>query len=153
MFIYHFTGQSLECRRLLERCEQGDLGGVTCTAAVAEVTHRLMMIEAVARGLVEAANVARKLGERPDIVKQLESYQTQIDRIPLMGGDILPVDAQAMARSAEFRRRYGLLTNDSIVAACAEAASIRVLASADPDFAVVDGLALHQPADLPARRA
>ena len=70
-----------------------------------------------------------------------------------MGGDILPVDAQAMARSAEFRRRYGLLTNDSIVAACAEAASIRVLASADPDFAVVDGLALHQPADLPARRA
>jgi predicted nucleic acid-binding protein len=153
VFIYHFTGQSLECRRLLERCERGDLGGVTCTAAVAEVTHRLMMIEAVSHGLVTAGNVARKLRERPDVVRQLHVYQTQIDRIALMDIDVAPVDLDTIARSAHFRRRYGLLTNDSIVAACADALSIPVLASADPDFAVIDGLTLHCPGDLPARQS
>ena len=105
VFIYHFTGQSLECRRLLERCERGELGGVTCTAAVAEVTHRLMMIEAVSHGLVTAGNVARTLHERPDVVRQLHVYQTQIDRIALMGVDVAPVDLDAIARSAHFRRR------------------------------------------------
>ena len=148
VFIYHFTGQSLQCRRLLERCEQGEVGGVTCTAAIAEVTHRLMMIEAVSRGMVEAGNVARKLRARPDIDRQLQVYRTQIDRIPVRGIDTLPVDAQVTARSADFRRRYGLLTNDSLIAACAAAASIRVLASADRDFAALDGFAVYHPGDV-----
>jgi len=150
VFIYHFTGHSLECRRLFERCERGELGGVTCSAAVAEVTHRLMMIEAVSRGLVTAGHVVRKLRERPDDVRQLHVHQTQIDRIALMGVEVAPVDLDTMVRSAHFRCRYGLLTSDSIVAACADALSIRLLASADPDFAVIDGLALHCPGDLPA---
>jgi predicted nucleic acid-binding protein len=149
IFIYHVTGQSLQCRRLLERCEQGDLAGVTCAPVVAEVAHRLMMIEAVSRGLVDAGNVARKLRDRPDLVRQLQRYQTQVDRIPLMAIHVLPVDASALAASAHFRRRYGLLTNDSIIAACAETASIHLMASADRDFAAIDGLTLHCPGDLP----
>jgi len=148
IFIYHFTGQSPQCRRLLERCEEGEVGGVTCTAAVAEVTHRLMMIEAVSRRMIEGGNVARKLRERPDIVRQLQMYQTQIDRIPVMGIDTLPVDAQAIARSAEFRQRYGLLTNDSIVAACAASSSIRTFASADRDFVAIEDFVVHHPGDL-----
>jgi predicted nucleic acid-binding protein len=153
IFIHHFTGQSLQCRRLLERCEEGEVGGVTCTAAIAEVTHRLMMIEAVSRRMIEGGNVARKLRERPDVVRRLQMYQTQIDRIPVMGIDILPVDAQVIAASAEFRRLYGLLTNDSIIAACAASASIRILASADRDFAAIDGFVVHHPGDLPVRES
>jgi uncharacterized protein len=29
IFIYHFTGMSLKCRLLLERCEQGRVAGIT----------------------------------------------------------------------------------------------------------------------------
>jgi hypothetical protein len=48
IFIYHFTGSSLECRQLLEACESGLIEGFTSVTAVAEVAHRLMTIEAVA---------------------------------------------------------------------------------------------------------
>jgi predicted nucleic acid-binding protein len=92
--------------------------------------------------------VARKLRERPDLVRQLHVHQTQIDRIPLLGIDIVPVDQPVMVRSAELRRRYGLLTSDSIVAACLDTLSIRTLASADTDFALLEAVDLHVPRDL-----
>ena len=41
IFIYHFGGQSLECRNLLERCPRRELVGFTSTFIVAEVLHRL----------------------------------------------------------------------------------------------------------------
>jgi len=51
---------SPECRRLLERCEAGEVAGVTSVVAVVDVAHRLMMIEAVATGLVSGKNVLRE---------------------------------------------------------------------------------------------
>lgn len=148
IFIYHFTGQSKECRRLLERCESGDLAGATSTGVLAEATHRLMMIEAVSRKLVTAGNTARKLAEHPEIVRQLRVYQEQIDRIPLMGIEIRALDVDGLVRAGEVRRRVGLLTNDSLVVACAELRSIAALATADSDFAAIGTLDVFQPSDL-----
>ena len=53
IFIYHFTGLSQECSSFLERCERGDLWGITGVHILLEVLHRLMMIEAVTKKLVE----------------------------------------------------------------------------------------------------
>lgn len=50
IFIYHFTAASPACRTLLERCEAGDVRGLTSTAVLAEVAHRLMMSEALGGG-------------------------------------------------------------------------------------------------------
>jgi len=49
IFIYHFTGLSQECSSFLERCERGELWGVTAVHIILEVLHRLMMIEAVTK--------------------------------------------------------------------------------------------------------
>jgi hypothetical protein len=48
IFIYHFTGVSPSCRSLLARCEAGQLQALTSAVAIAEVTHRLITIDAVA---------------------------------------------------------------------------------------------------------
>jgi len=148
IFIYHFTGVSAECRGFLERCERSDVKGVTSVVVLAEVTHRLMMIEALSRGLVTAGNIPRKLREKPDLVRQLHLYQEQAERIPLMGLQVVPLDLKMLLRSADVRRQRGLLTNDSLVATAAREQGINAVASADADFERVPELTLFQPRDL-----
>ena len=82
VFIYHFTGISRECKQFLHRCETADLDALTSSVVVAEVAHRLMMIEAVSEGLVTAGNVVRKLRDRPAAVRRLQKYQEQVRAIP-----------------------------------------------------------------------
>lgn len=148
IFIYHATGRSGQCRALLERCESGDLSGLTSTVVLAEVAHRLMMVEAVASGLVSGKDIVKKLRGRPDVVSQLSIYQEQVERIPLMGVDVLALDAATVLESAQIRRRHGLLVNDSLVVAAARSAHIDLLASADFDFDRVEELQLYRPDDL-----
>jgi predicted nucleic acid-binding protein len=148
IFIYHFTGASPACCSLLARCESGRLNALTSTLAVAEVTHRLMTIEAVARGLVAPGNVAGKLRRRPEVVCQLSLYQEQAEKIPWMGVEVIPVDRRLLATAAPLRRRYGLLTNDSILLATALDQGIAAFASADRDFERVDTVQLFCPPDL-----
>ena len=148
IFIYHTTGTSLECRALLERCEVGDVAGLTSVVVLAEVAHRLMIIEAVSAGLVKGKDVVRKLRARPDLVRRLHVYQEQVERIPLMGVDVVPIDFGTLLPSADIRRQYGLLVNDSLVVASARGAGIGHLASADADFHRVKEIKLYQPGDL-----
>ncbi len=147
VFIYHFTGKSDACTRLLERCELGELKGVTSVTVLAEVSHRLMMVEAVSRGLVSPGNLVRKLREKPEIVADLSLYQQQVDRIPLMGVEIAPVDLRVWLESASYRRQHGLMTNDSLVAASAALQNVSCLASDDRDFERVDSLEVFIPKD------
>ena len=148
IFIYHAAGASLQCRSFLERCEAGEIKGVTSVVALAETAHRLMMIEAVIQGLVSAKDVPKRLRARPDIVRKLHVYQEQVERIPLMGIEVVSVGHDVLLASAEVRRQHGLLVNDSLIVAAARAAGIATLASADRDFARVKGLIVYGPADL-----
>lgn len=148
IFVYHFTGSSLDCRLLLEDCERGRFQGVTSVLVIAEVTHRLMTIEALAKGLITPGNPARKLREKPEIVASLHLYQEQIERIFLMGISIVGLDLAIFERAFDFRQKYGLLTNDSILAATASREGIVNMASADHDFEGVDELRAFHPSDL-----
>lgn len=149
IFIYHFTGLSQECTAFLERCERGELSGVTSVHILLEVLHRLMMIEAVAKGLVSPGSVAKKLREKPEVVKQLSDYQAQTEAIPEMGIEVLMLTPEILRTSRSWRRRYGLLVNDSLTTALMDAKRIEALATADPDFERLEGLYLYCPQDLP----
>ena len=85
IFIYHFTGVSEECSRFLKRCEEGSIEGVTATSVVLEVLHRLMMIEAVRKGLITPPNVLKKLQKSPAIVRELGDYFSNVEKISRMG--------------------------------------------------------------------
>ncbi len=64
-----------------------------------------MMMEAVTRGLVSPGNVARKLRERPDIVKQLSASWSDVERVPVMGIEVVPLDLKTFLRSGELRKQ------------------------------------------------
>jgi predicted nucleic acid-binding protein len=121
---------------------------LTSTLVLAEVTHRLMTIEAVARGLVEPGNVVKKLREHPEIVRRLSLYQDQADKIPSMGVEVVPLDRPLLVMAAPLRTRYGLLTNDSLLLATALVCGAAAFATSDRDFERVDTVQLFQPTDL-----
>ena len=148
IFIYHFTGRSLACRTLLERCEEGEVLGITGAHVVLEVLHRLMMLEAVQKGLISPGNVARRIRERPDVVRALDDYARHAGRIGDMGVRILPVDGQVARASHEVRRGAGLLINDSISVAMMLKDGIRAIATQDRDFKTVLGLQVYLANDI-----
>jgi predicted nucleic acid-binding protein len=148
IFIYHFGGRSLECMALLERCSRRALLGYTPTPVLAEVLHRRMVAEAIATGLVTARTAVRKLGETPEMVKQLTQYQDDVSKIPHMHLTNLPLTLDIVQASAEVRKREGLLTNDSFVVACLREQGLTRLATANGDFDRVGGIEIYKPADL-----
>lgn len=148
IFIYHFAGASGECTQFLFRCERQRLHGVTSIHILLEVLHRLMIAEAVARKLVSLRNATRKLKESPRIISQLKSYQAKVEAIFEMGIEILPLSGEIIQTSAQYRREYGLLVNDSVTVALALNQGITALASADKDFERVKELAVYSPQDV-----
>jgi predicted nucleic acid-binding protein len=148
IFIYHFAMVSMECRRLLQRCESGEVAGVTSVVVLNEVTHRLMMMEALHQGLVTPGGVARKLRDRPAIVRQLSEYRVQVASIPGWGIEVLPLDLAVCLRSVDVRSSSGLLTGDSLIVTTMRDQRMDAIATSDADFERVDGLQVFGPTDL-----
>lgn len=148
IFIYHFTGLSQECSDFLARCERGELWGVTGIHILLETLHRLMMIEAVTKGLIAPGNVAKRLREKPNVVEQLVDYQIQTEAILEMGIDVVGLTPDHLKASSRYRQRDGLLVNDSLTVAVMEIEGISNLATADPDFARVRAIQVYGPKDL-----
>lgn len=148
IFVYVFAGSSSECRRLLDRRENHVVAGVTSVVVMADVCYRLMAMDAVARGLMPRAAVGRRLRHRPDVVKQLTACQEFLERIPLIGIDVLPVDLGLSMRVGEGRAGTGLLTNDSLLVAAMRDAGITAPATAGRDFERASGIEIYHPTDL-----
>ena len=52
IFIYAFLGHSNQCRDLLGRCATEQVVGITSLDVVNEVTHRMMLAEALGSGVI-----------------------------------------------------------------------------------------------------
>lgn len=145
IFIYHLNGHSPTCRRLFERLQAADIEGVTGAHVLIEVLHRLMTMEAREKGLITPGNPARKLKERPDIVRRLSDYQNLVEGILTIGIQVIPVDLQLVQASSGVRLREGLLVHDSITVAMMERLGLHAIATADQDFERVTGLEVYVP--------
>lgn len=148
IFIHAFCGRSDQCKELLSKCAREELFGVTSLHVIAEVTHRLMLAEACAIGIISAQK-ADLLRKKPLAVQGLVRYWEQTRRIfeinlaVLFGTDSWHKKAHAV------RLSHGLLTNDSLLVAAMQEHGITSLASADRDFDRVPSLARYEPTDLP----
>jgi predicted nucleic acid-binding protein len=107
-----------------------------------------VFIDANAQGLGTARTAVRKLGETPEMVKQLTQYQEDVRKIPLMHLTILPLTLDIVQASAEVRKSEGLLTNDSFVVALMREQGLTRLATANGDFDRVGGMTIYKPTDL-----
>ena len=149
VFIYHFSRVSFECRSFLARCESRQLVAFTGVHILLEVAHRLMMLEALHKGLISGSSPVRKLKENPDIVKRLNDYNQSVRQIPRMGVRISALTSAMLRESETVRLQYGLMTNDSVSIAMMSKLGVTAIATHDSDLMNIINLITYDPQDIP----
>jgi len=147
VFIYHFTQAPLTsaCTSFLQRVEAGDLQGITSVVILAEVAHRLMILEAIRSLGLSPRTAVKKLKEQPDLVRQLSHYKVVTERIPSFNVMVEPVTFDHCRTAQSLSVLHGLLTNDSLSAAVMQALGMTDIASNDPDLTAVPDLTIWRP--------
>ena len=148
IFIYALTGQSTQCRHLLERCSREDVTGLAPFETVNEVTHRFMIAEALSKGLITAGG-ARALRNNFKQIPALTDYWRNTQRILALNLLFLPVNEAIVSGAQAVRAEAGLLTNDSMIVACMRENGLSFLAGNDADFERVREITVFKPTDLP----
>jgi predicted nucleic acid-binding protein len=152
VFLYDFNGASKDCARLIQRCREESIYGITSCLTLAEFCHRAMCMEAQEHLKAKGIKVGRPrdyLEEHPDTVKILHKYIAAIDEILLWARPrVLSVDAEQVRRSKKIRQRYGLLTNDSLVVQILLDNDIQAIATNDTAFSSIEGLRVFRPNDI-----
>ena len=147
IFIYGFQRTSAQCVRILERCAREDVIGITSLDVVNDVTHRLMLAEALAKGFISKESAA-KLKDKPAVVAGLTDYWNYTVRIFSLNVLLLGQDEKLLHSAQHVRSQVGLLTKDSLVVATMDSYAITRIATRDKDFARIDRLAVYQPSDI-----
>ncbi|MGH8011382.1 MAG: type II toxin-antitoxin system VapC family toxin [Candidatus Binataceae bacterium] len=147
ILIYALTESSEQCRRLLGRCASEELCGVTTVEIVNETCHRLMLAEALHAGLISAAQ-AKLLRAKRTAIPSFSEYWTKTKQLFGLGFLVIGLEEQRVRRAHEMRKRYALLTNDSLIIAAADEYGIRGLASNDADFDDIPWLTVYKPGDI-----
>lgn len=148
IFIYHFSNfdkYAISCLDFFQRIEEGRLSGYTSTIVLAEVLHRLMVIEASKRFDLLPKNVVKYLKENPEKIPLLTDHSKSIDFIEKIGIPILPVNAHELKISIDLKREYRLLTIDAINVAVIKSNDLTTLASNDGDYDRVEFLTQYRP--------
>jgi len=149
VFIYAFSGHSNECRDLLRRCSTEEVYGITTLDVISEVTHRLMLTEAVAKNII-AKNSASALRGKWRDAATLTEYWALTARIFGLNLLLVGSDEPRLHRAQTVRSSYGLLTNDSLILATMNEYGIDCLASrVETVSGLTDGKDQNVASDLP----
>jgi predicted nucleic acid-binding protein len=84
ILVYHFQPHPTfgpMCNRLVERIELQVIEGFTSALLLAEVAHRLMVIEAGTLPGWAGGKVLNRLKQQRQVVQQLTLFQTSIDSV------------------------------------------------------------------------
>jgi len=145
IFIYHFLDVSESCTDFLERIERRKIEAYTSTVVLAEVLHRLMLAEVVEKYNVKSSNVIKFLKEKPEVISTLEKCEIAINKIPEFKVKILPITIEAIFQSQSYRRKYNLLTNDSLNLNVMFTNGLTDIATNDRDFDEVEWIKVWTP--------
>ncbi|NVM22711.1 MAG: type II toxin-antitoxin system VapC family toxin [Desulfobacterales bacterium] len=149
ILLYAEQGVSAQAQRLLRRCSTGELIGVLPQTVWQELTHKLMLGEAAMLGKIGGRNPAGQLAKKPDVIKSLSIYQEKIAALQNLGLGFEPCTQKDLLEKAfELQRKFGLLTNASMVLATALRLGAEVLVSADAAFRQIPEPIVASPSDL-----
>ena len=150
LFIYFFTPDPVfgpECQIMMERINKyQDFAAYTSTHILSEVSHQLMVLEAVQQFGWPLAGVTRRLQKNLSEIPKLTRFRQAIDEIPSLGVEVLAVERHIMPLAASLCQLHGLMTNDAITVAIMQDQNIVRLASHDDDFDRVPGITRYAPA-------
>jgi len=72
-----------------------------------EITHRLMVLEALQKGLITRSQPARRLKEQPEIIKGLHEYNQSVQQIPRLRIRVRTITSAIVRASEAIRCRKG----------------------------------------------
>lgn len=149
ILLYAEQGISHQAQRLLRRCSGGDLSCILPQTAWQELSHRLMLAEAMMLGRVSGQNAARKLARQPELIKKLGLYRDKMQSLISLGVGFEPCLREDFFETAfRFQEKYGLLTNDSVILSTAVKIGADFLISSDAVFQQVSEIAVAMPSDV-----
>ena len=149
VLLYAEQGLSHQSQRLLRRCATGDVILRIPQTVWHELSHKLMLAEAMMDGRISGPNSASKLANRPDIIKQLGLYKEKVVSLVQLGLGFEASTREDLLEGAfTYQSKYGLLTNDSLILAVAIRLDAEVLVTADISFKNVVELQVAMPSDI-----
>lgn len=144
IFIYHFLGVSESCTSFLSRAESQDIIAYTSTIVLTEVLHRLMIAEVVERYNLKPKDALEFL-KKAETIPSLEKAENAIRKVPQFNIKVLHLPEEAIFQSAELRREYSLLTNDSLNLYSMLSNHLSDIATNDTDFERVKNIRVWKP--------
>ncbi len=141
----HFLDISEYCTDFLERIEMKELEAYTSTVVLAEVLHRLMIAEVVEKYDVKPGRAMKYLKEKPEVIPALEKCEIAIKEIPEFRVKILSISPETIFQSKSLRKKYNMLTNDSLNLCVMKANGLTDIATNDGDFERVDWVKVWKP--------
>jgi predicted nucleic acid-binding protein len=147
ILIFSRRQSSAECAAFLSHCVNRQFLGAISILAVSEFCHRQMIYEAQSKSSL-GSNPAKRLGAQPQVVKSLTSYAAEVQQLLASGLRILNIEHADFAIALQVQKTFGLLTNDSRMAAVAIRHGIRAIATADSHFDSVTCLDIYKPTDV-----
>lgn len=148
ILLYHIGGSSLECKDFLQRVANEEIEAHLTTIIVAEVLHRQMLIEAVAKGVVTLGKALSKLKSNPALISSLTDYITEVEKLLQLPFTVIEVTTADITASHTLRRTHGLFVNDSINLACAHRLGLADVVTNDADFNRISGITAWEPTDI-----
>jgi predicted nucleic acid-binding protein len=149
VLLYAEQGLSPQAKRLIRRCSTGDLMGILPQTVWQELTHKFMLAEALMMERISGPNAGRKLSRQPEIVRRLGLYKDKIMALVNMGLGFEPCTKEDLLVNAFlYQEKYGLLTNDSVIAAIAVRVKADVLVTADAAFQKITDIPVAIPSDI-----
>ena len=150
VLLYAEQGVSQQCQRLLRRCATGEIILSLPQTVWHELCHKLMLAEAMMAGKVTGPGPASKLARRPEVIKGLGLYMQKLTALVHLGLGFEPCAREDFFDTAfAYQKKYGLLTNDSLILAAAVRLKADVLATADMAFQHIQELPVAMPSDIP----
>lgn len=149
ILLYAEQGVSAQAQRLLQRIEHNEVLGVLPQPVWQELTHKLMLAEALTLGGIKGSNPVRELSGKPGVIKRLMLYKEKVQALMTLGCKFEACTQTDLVEDAfRLQARYGLLTNDSVILAVALRLNADALASADERFRAVEDIAVYAPSDI-----
>lgn len=148
IFIYHLAAASPDCTSFIDRLATGDFHAHITTIVTAEVLHRRMMAEALAKGVVTSGQLLKKLKADSSLITQLSDYIAEVEDLLLLPLEVIEATAADISASHTLRRRHGLFVNDSVNLACAERLGLDDVVTHDADFNRVPNVTVWSPTDI-----
>ena len=149
VLLYAEQGASEQAQRLLRRCSKGDLVGALPQTVWQELTHKLMLAEAMMKRGSLGGNPAAGPAVHPNVVRTLTLYRMKVRALVELGLRFEPCEQADLLQSGfDLQRRYGLLTNDAVTLAIAVRLKADCLVASDPRFRFVEEIDVLVPSDV-----